>query len=1167
MSPKPDLQNEAKLVEETAPRLASVNPTSRKEKIGQGEGIEGLEEGGEDEEEEEGQYGGDEEEEEEEVGDLGGSPLALSESSESAVSSPGTLQRMEEEEGEGWSGLLASTPQHSPHRGEPGQRGQEWRTTKEEGLTDNIKDGEEDKEEEEVMSLASEESELSVPELQETMEKLSMLASEGMSFGEGDKNDPNSPNSPGSVLSHASPNSSVSQNPKETEGLCEGEEPMHREGGSYKSAGKGVSSWGKRRGAGRGRDQSEVKRDGSGCRPHQRLTHRGRKKQGRRGMSKPTPPLNEDDARDSDLAMESQDMAFAQAYLRRVCAAVWEAPGKVDEFLRVLYEFQQGGDRSSLVGLFGQLKSVLKDWPELLQDFAAFLQPEQARECGLLVEQQAFERSRRFLRQLEMSFEESPAHFQRIVHALQEGPSLTPAGLREMKSQIASLLKNHTHLQTEFWEFFDDIIASSQSVCPEGVAPSDATASQRPRRGARRRLNEVTHPVSEEGEESQKLGTPKKEEGPVCDWSVGGKDRPYRGSKRAAKPRRVSRKHGSVSRRKRGELSSPGSSTLPRGLHPEKRVGRRGEERRKGGNGVNIPHPAKEREEETEDVREKKEQEASQHEGRGGAGDDTPASQPNSVNSSPNPPVCAQNVSLMPTGEKVILWTREADRMILTACQQKGAKHSTFKTVSTQLGNKTANEVNLVSRYGSRSSCACSTPRPILPATRITRPPLTMTLTEQNQTGTVVIGLSAALVAASDVLELSDGDFDYTSAEHETMLVEFFAPWCGHCQKLAPEYESAATKLKGIVPLAKVDCTTNSETCSRFGVNGYPTLKIFRNGEEASSYDGPRSAGFFSGSDSEQLAEFQKAASAMRDSYRFGHTTDLGLGLKHGVETESVLLFRPPRLNNKFEESEVKFDEGISTSSLRRFIRDNIFGMCPHLTSENRDKLKGRDLLTAYYEVDYLRNPKGSNYWRNSYSVADRREFLEELEDEFGLGLSDGGELPMVTIRTREGHKYTMREEFTRDGKALERFLEEYFAGRLKRYLKSQPVPESNKGPVKVVVAETFEEIVNDPEKDVLIEFYAPWCGHCKNLEPKYNELGEQLSSDPNIVIAKMDATANDVPSGYDVQGFPTIYFAPAGKKEAPKRYEGGREVKDFLSYLKKEAAHSLVLSGGREDL
>lgn len=43
------------------------------------------------------------------------------------------------------------------------------------------------------------------------------------------------------------------------------------------------------------------------------------------------------------------------------------------------------------------------------------------------------------------------------------------------------------------------------------------------------------------------------------------------------------------------------------------------------------------------------------------------------------------------------------------------------------------------------------------------------------------------------------------------------------------------------------------------------------------------------------------------------------------------------------------------------------------------------------------------------------------------------------------------------------------------------------------MVADTFDEIVNDPEKDVLVEFYAPWCGHCKNLEPKYKELGEKV--------------------------------------------------------------------------
>ncbi|KAI7806597.1 protein disulfide isomerase family A, member 7 [Triplophysa rosa] len=469
----------------------------------------------------------------------------------------------------------------------------------------------------------------------------------------------------------------------------------------------------------------------------------------------------------------------------------------------------------------------------------------------------------------------------------------------------------------------------------------------------------------------------------------------------------------------------------------------------------------------------------------------------------------------------------------------------------------------------------------------------------------------------SDVLELGDSDFDQTTAMHETMLVEFFAPWCGHCQRLAPEYETAATKLKGTVPLAKVDCTVNTQSCERFGVNGYPTLKIFRNGEETGSYDGPRSAagivsymkkhagpssvtlhseadldsfvdnfeasvvGFFSGDDSAQLAEFLKISSALSDSYRFAHSTVLGTGLKYGVDGETVLLFRPPRLNSKFEDSVVKYTETVSTSSLRTFVRDNVFGLCPHLTTENRDSLRESDLLTAYYNVDYLRNPKGTNYWRNrimkvgtqfqgrglKLAVADRQEFQDELEEEFGLGQSEEGDLPLVTIRTRAGHKYAMQEEFTRDGKSLETFLEDYFANRLKRYVKTEAVPESNDGPVKIVVADNFDEIVNDPEKDVLVEFYAPWCGHCKNLEPKYKELGEKLAGDPNIVIAKMDAAANDVPPNFDVQGFPTIYFVPSGQKEQPQRYEGGREVSDFISYLKKEATNPLVLNDSRDEL
>jgi len=91
-----------------------------------------------------------------------------------------------------------------------------------------------------------------------------------------------------------------------------------------------------------------------------------------------------------------------------------------------------------------------------------------------------------------------------------------------------------------------------------------------------------------------------------------------------------------------------------------------------------------------------------------------------------------------------------------------------------------------------------------------------------------------------------------------------------------------------------------------------------------------------------------------------------------------------------------------------------------------------------------------------------------------------------------------------------------------------------------------------------LIEFYAPWCGHCKKLTPIYDELATKLKDEEEIEIVKMDATANDVPSQFEVRGFPTLYWVPKNNKDKPVRYEGGRELEDFIKYIAEHATNEL---------
>lgn len=456
------------------------------------------------------------------------------------------------------------------------------------------------------------------------------------------------------------------------------------------------------------------------------------------------------------------------------------------------------------------------------------------------------------------------------------------------------------------------------------------------------------------------------------------------------------------------------------------------------------------------------------------------------------------------------------------------------------------------------------------------------------------------LGAIASVIDCGDDDFKSKIANMDAALVMFYAPWCGHCKRMKPEFEAAAKVLIENDPpvhLIKVDCTeAGKDTCSEFGVSGYPTLKIFKGGEKAADYNGPREkngivkfmqaqvgpvskkletvaaaesflakqepAVIFFGPESSLHSAFLGAADMLRESVRFGHSAAEEVITALQQEAETVVLFRAPHLKNKFEPATVVYSGAPDKKDIKTFVKRNFHGLVGHRTQDSAADFSS-PLVVAYFTVDYAKNVKGTNYWRNrvlkvaqkfadefSFAVADNNDFQHELE-EFGINFMPGDK-PKVCARDADGMKFIMDEEFSMDN--LEAFLNKFKNGELEPFIKSEPIPE-NQGNVIVGVGKNFKEVVTDSGRDALVEFYAPWCGHCKKLTPVYEELGEKMA-DENVDIIKVDATANDVPPSFNVRGFPTLYWKP--KSGSPVQYNGGREIDDFVKYIAEHASEEL---------
>jgi protein disulfide isomerase len=228
-------------------------------------------------------------------------------------------------------------------------------------------------------------------------------------------------------------------------------------------------------------------------------------------------------------------------------------------------------------------------------------------------------------------------------------------------------------------------------------------------------------------------------------------------------------------------------------------------------------------------------------------------------------------------------------------------------------------------------------------------------------------------------------------------------------------------------------------------------------------------------------------------------------------------------------------------------------------------------LVVVYYKLEFTGSKaKETSYWRNrvimvarkfsapgtrkvNFAISDAAEFSRELTD---LGLIYTNVTPVVAARDLSERRFVMHEPLSMEN--LEQFAEGVVNGSLIPYIKSAPRPENNNEPVKIVVGNTFEEIVNDATKDVLIYFHSPWCGECLEIDKKLVKLAKKLKDDKNIVIASMDATTNDAPKQYIIKGFPSIFIATKASKMTPKVFEGKYEVDELLAFIAQQATEPL---------
>ncbi|KAF8377051.1 hypothetical protein HHK36_030423 [Tetracentron sinense] len=404
------------------------------------------------------------------------------------------------------------------------------------------------------------------------------------------------------------------------------------------------------------------------------------------------------------------------------------------------------------------------------------------------------------------------------------------------------------------------------------------------------------------------------------------------------------------------------------------------------------------------------------------------------------------------------------------------------------------------------------------------------------------------------VLTLDHSNFSEIVSKNNFVVVEFYAPWCGHCKNLAPEYEKAASILSSHDPpviLTKFDANddANKELASEFEVRGFPTLKILRNGgKNVQDFKGPRDAdgivaylkkqvgpasaeiksvedagsligdkkifivGVFSEFSGEEFENFTTLAEKLRSDYDFGHTLDSKL-LPRGessVSGPTIRLFKP------FDELFVDFQD-FHLDAMEKFVEE---ASVPIVTLFNKDP-DNHPFVIKFFNSPNAKAMLFLNFsselgdaFKSKYNeIAEHYKgkgisfLLGDLEASQGafqyFGLKDD-QVPLIVIQKNDGEKY-LKPNLEPDHIAP--WLKEYmiygldaryvvihhefsdFAtwfqeGNVKPFKKSEPIPEVNNEPVKIIVADNLQDIVfNSGKNGVYLStfsslYYSNFCSY-----------------------------------------------------------------------------------------